>query len=273
MTEKSFAKYELQTALLDGLFESTWKIKDAHLQLREIERWFEDGDIYLKLYVPISLGVQAESILLTILKLTGLQGAIIEPMQSDLFLEPKDDAKLKNAGYAITTEYALLKEAGLDIGKKGYTQLRTYLEQMSMVRVFYQNKRTGWRGADWFLRYRAHDNGRLIVQLNWRLTGAIFGEYLHAEINMTERNTLKKDAAKTLHRWLSAHLWAGKSEFITYEALIGHVWSKPGLPGAIRERKRALKNEILSNFRSLSYWDIEIGERGATITHRKEPKK
>jgi hypothetical protein len=275
--EKNFAKYELQTALLDGLFEPTRKIKDGHLRLREIEthhdyRDLETGKvspkaIYLKLRVPYFLGTGAESLFLAILKLIGEDRLAIDPLQPclPLLLRPEEGAMFKNAGAAITTEHHLMQEAGMSVGKNDYRLFRKYLDWMSMVHVYYENHATGWRGADWFLRYSTHEDGSLIVQVNWRLAGAAFSDYLHAEIDLSERHSLKKDATKTLHRWLSAHIWEGKSGYLRYETLSKHIWTEKASATAQRKRLERLRNEILPDLASLPNWTIAFGSDGVSI--------
>ena len=300
--DREYAKYELQHALLDGVFAPTRKVKDGELRLRKIEAYYDYPDpktgvlhkraIYLKLLVPYSLNPQAESILLAIIKQSGLHGIRnkelhIEPTQPTLpfqfdtgntaiaaFLFDIEDggsAREKPVAIAVISQYQLLKDAGMGDSKDSYRLLRQYLEQMSNIRVSYRNNVTGWFGTDSLIGFMANDDGRLITRLNWRLTGAIFGDYLYAEIDLKERHTLKKDASKTLHRWLSAHLWAGKSGYMLYETLITHIWTDEAAPAAQRKRLERLKREILPELANLPGWKIETGEKGAHITHLKLP--
>lgn len=276
--ERSFARYELQTALMDGIFEDTKKIKNGHLYLRQIEKTYDHRGangavvkdaVHLKFRVPYMLNTQAESLLLAIVKLTGQGGLQIDPAQPSLLpymMEPEEGAKTKEIGVAQTTEYALLKEAGMGTGRSGYDMMRLYLEQMSEIRIHYANKATGWRGSDWFLRHKRHEDGRLVVQLNWRLAGAVFGDYLFADIDLTERLSLKKGAAKTLHRWLSAHVWPGKSQHLLYTTLASHTWTAEATAKTAQKRIERLKKEILPELGRLHGWKIEIGAKGATIS-------
>lgn len=285
MIDKNYAKYELQTALLDGIFEPTKKVKDGHLRLRQIEAYYDYHDqknkkvhekaIYLRLRVPYLLNPQAESLLLAILKLATQEGLHIAPEQpylTNFFMSPEEDAKFKDIAAAIVTERQLLKEAGMGTGKEDYRLARTYLEQMSEIRVHYENKVTRWRGGDWFMRYKAHEDGRIMLQLNWRLSGAVFGDYLHAEIDLHERHALKKDASKTLHRWLSAHIWKGKKNYLKYETLARHIWTEEPTPVAQRQRIKRLKSEILPELANLKGWTVELGKDGASIAHLKDEK-
>jgi hypothetical protein len=135
--------------------------------------------------------------------------------------------------------------------------------------VDWKNTASGWSGSSWFLSHDKHNDGRLIIRLNWRLAGAVFGEYDYAKIDLNERNALEKDASKTLHRWLSAHLWTGRSEYITYEKLIGHIWTQQATKKAQQKRTERLRNEILPDLASLDGWTIEVMKDGVQITHQK----
>jgi hypothetical protein len=278
--EQSFALYEMEHALLDGVFEPTRRGEPLHY--REIighSKWKnpETGEVYedaidLKLYVPSVLNPQAESILLAIIKMSGIDGLRINPDQPMLpmFSTPKDNATTKDTVQTNCTKYKLLKTAGMGDDDKSYKLLDFYLEKMSLIGVIWKNKISGWKGNSWFLSYISHNDGSLIIRLNWRLAGAIFGEYEYAKVDLNERHTLTKDPSKTLHRWLSAHLWAGKSEFIRYETLIKHIWTQEAKAGTQRKRLHTLRHEILPELATLPNWTVEMNGRGAHITHHKQ---
>jgi Replication protein C (RepC) len=282
--EQSFALCEMQHALLDGVFEPTFRGKDAHLRFREVEgsyKWrhpgtgqiFEDA-VHLTLLIPYAVNAQAESILLAIIKMSSINGQRIDPDQPMLpsFDPPTGNARIKNTVQTCCTKYELLKASGMDTGKHDYQQLNFYLKQLSHIMVDWENTASGWSGSSWFLSHDKHKDGRLIIRLNWRLAGAVFSEYDYAKIDLNERHTLVKDASKTLHRWLSAHLWAGKSEFIRYETLIKHIWTQEATKKTQQKRVERLRNEILADLASLDRWTVEMKKDGAQITHLKDHK-
>jgi hypothetical protein len=267
-----FAKYELQTALLDGIFESSKKVSTNKEQRRIIERKFDHVErdkhgkvvgekvkdaIALRLKVPYSLGTAAESLLLAILKIAGQEGDSSLP--NDLLLTT-ENALNKNVQTAEMTMFQLLREAGMGDSTKAYTQARGYLQQMSEISVWYSNNVTGWSGSSWFMAHEVHKDGRLRVQMNWRLSGAIFGEYLSAHIDLDERAELTKDPSKSLHRWLSAHIWAGNGGKFHYHTLIRHIWSAEASEATQRKRISRLKKEILPEIGSLDCWEISQSE-------------
>src|SRR5262249_3009623 len=95
------------------------------------------------------------------------------------------------------------------------------------------------------------------------------GSYRYAMIDLDERRALKKDASKSLHRWLSAWLKTDNPSFITYDRLIPHIWTEKASGAAQRKRLERLRNEVLPEIGQLEGWTVEIGERGEQITHRK----
>src|SRR5947209_1043251 len=233
--EPNFALYELQHALTNGIFEPIRKMQDAHLHLREVIREIKltgtnsetgkkiEEQVTLTFIAPCSLNSQAESILLAIIKLAGTDGLRIEPDQPQLplFNVTEDNARQKATVKTTCTKYKVLRVAGIGDDNKNYKLLDFYLDQMATVTVKWQNHTTGWKGRSHLMDYAIHENGSLIVQLNWRLASVILGipGYEYAVIDLNERHALTKDASKTLHRWLSAHLWTGRTEYITYEKL------------------------------------------------------
>lgn len=282
--EQSFALCEMQHALLDGVFESIFRGKDAHLRLREVKgsyKWrhpdtnqvFEDA-VHLKLLIPYAANQQAESILLAIIKISGIDGSRIDPDQPmlPLFDQPAGNAKMKDSVQICCTKYELLKTAGMNTGREGYKLLDFYLEQLSHIMVDWKNIISGWSGSSWFLSHDKNEDGKLIIRLNWRLAGAVFSEYDYAKIDLNERHALTKDPSKTLHRWLSAHLWAGRGEYITYEKLTSHIWTQKATLATQRKRLERLKQEILPELASLPNWTVETNHKGAHITHLKDPK-
>ena len=286
--EQSFALCELEYALTDGIFEPTRKIKNAHLTLREVIREtrltrkndetgrIEEEAITLTFVVPSVLNALAESILLAIIKMSGMNGIRVEPDQPTLplFSTAEGGAKAKARVQTTCKQYQLLKEAGMSTGNHDYQQLDFYLKQMARVTIEWKNHTTGWRGACHLMEYITHEDGSLIIQLNWRLAGVVLGivGYDYAVIDLNERHALEKDASKTLHRWLSAHLWRGKSEFITYGKLINHIWTQEATPATQRKRLERLRKEILPELDKLPNWTIKLLKEGAHITHLKDPK-
>jgi hypothetical protein len=283
--EQSFALCEINYALTDGIFEPTRKIRNPHLHLREVIRktklaWNDEETgkrieqpVTLTFHAPYALNPQAESILLAIIKLSGINGIKAEPDQPRLPLfNIEGDAALRATGKVICTQYQLLKEADMGTGKRDYDLLEYYLEQMAKVSMKWKNHTTGWRGMSHLIGYAMHEDNSLVVQLNWRLAGAIFGDYERAVIDLRERHTLRKDPSKTLHRWLSAHLWKGKSEYITHEKLASHIWTQEATKKTLQKRTERLRNEILPELASLPNWIVKADGKGAHITHLRDPK-
>jgi Replication protein C (RepC) len=284
--ETSFALYDTHTALTDGLFEPTKKVKGAEYHFRPVVRevkirWKDEkgtqreNDVTLTFVIPMTLNTQAESILLAIVKLSGLDGLRIEPDQPCLpiFDTAEQDARQKARVHTTCRKYQILKEAGMSDDTLNYKRLDFYLEALASIKIKWKNHNTGWYGTAHFMDYAANENGSLIIQLNWRLAGAMFGNYYYTVIDLNERNALGKDAAKTLHRWLSAHLWAGKSDYLLYDTLIGHIWTQEATASTKRWRLATLKNEVLPEISNLAGWTVKIDARGAQITHLRQQKQ
>jgi len=285
LIEPDFARYEMQHALTN-IFEPRRRVKDARFHFHEVVRETrltgvnkETGQkieerVTLTFLVPYSLNPQAESILLAIVKLAGMDGLRIEPDQPmlPLFNATEGDARQKSTVKTTCTKHKILKIAGIGVDNKNYKLLDFYLDQLATVTVKWENHADGWKGRSHLMDYATNEDGSLIVQLNWRLAGVMLGSYQYAMIDLNERRALAKDPSKTLHRWLSAHLWAGKAEYITYEKLIGHIWTQEASGSTQRMRLNRLKHEILPELNELPQWTVEMGKDRARISHHKEPK-
>ena len=287
--DKNYAKYETQHSLLDGVFAPTRKVKDGDLRIRRIKNSYnykdpKTGNVYekavkLELVIPYLLNPQAESVLLALIKLSSMTGIhdwveieATQPNLPALFKSIEGDAKGKPMVYVQTNQHKLLREAGMDTGKEGYRLLEQYLKYMSEITVHYENTVDRFK-ANVHLLETAEDTttGNIVVRLNWRLTGAIIGSYQYAMIDLDERRLLKKDASKTLHRWLSAWLKTSKPSFMLYETLASHIWTEKATKKTQQKRIERLKREILPEIAKLDKWTIEMGERGAQITRHKAP--
>lgn len=283
-SERNFALYELNHALTDGLFEPVQRTKDAKFHyreaVRELERKYTDWKgkeivepITLTFWYPSTLNTQAESILLAILKIAGLQGLKVEPDQLMLPLfagiDDTGQAKERPSAKATCTMYELLRVAGMGNDNKSYTQLKFYIDELSKTSVKWRNHTTKWEGRWNLLGYAVNDDGSLVIQVNWRLALGVLGNAYYAEIDLDERHALGKDAAKTLHRWLSAHLRrqvGSRQEYIEYRTLIKHIWNEEASGSTQRMRLNRLKHEILPQINGLAGWVVEMKPEGAIIT-------
>lgn len=279
-TSKSrWSRYELHIALVDGLFQPQKKIPRSDLQRRQIDAyydWHTDNQLYpkaihLQLLAPYNLGVEAETVLLALLYIaeqTGSSPAVDAVTEVPLLLDPGHDARTRNIGLISTTRYAVLKTAGMRDSQAYYARLDQYLRQLSQVWVYYHNRVSGWEGNDDFFRYRLQkDTDRLLVQFNWRLAGAVFGNYLKAYIDLNERHQLHTTGAKTLHRWLSAHLWPGKAGTLRLDTLSDHIWPEVArTPEAHRVRLHRLKHTILPDLAQLPQWEVSAGSEMVKIS-------
>lgn len=283
-TETSqWTRYELQIALLDGLFQTQKKTAHAELKLRQIDSYYDwhyqdklyPKAIHLQLRAPYSLGVEEETVLLSLLYLAEQSGEFQPVTKLDdvpLLLEPDGMAQDKSVGVVWTTRYALLKIDHMDDSRYNYQRLNQYLKQLSQIWVYYHNSVSHWEGSDWFLRYRFNpQTDRLLVQINWRLAGAVFGPYLTAYVSLDERHQLKTQGGKTLHRWLSAHVWPGKTRTLRYETLLRHIWPEnTTTSGTQRIRLHRLKTIIIPDLSKLSHWNLTTLSTKVSVSRQSE---
>ncbi len=274
-----WANYELQTALLDDLFQSQRRqsISTTKRTFHEITALYDyryDGGIVpnglqIQVTAPEGLGVGAESILLAVLYLFKHHGSAGSTGTSKMLMKPAGIAEDYPIGTLETTRYAVLKAAGMGDDQASYQRLQRILRDLGKITLTFRNLVTGEEGNDFLVRWDTQKStNRLLVQINWRLAGAVFGTYLRAMVDLDERNSLPSDPSKTLHRWLSAHLWPGKSEHILYPTLIKHMWPEEDQDmssSTYRMRIHRLKNKIIPEIQTLSGWRITTSATGILI--------
>lgn len=270
----------MQTALLDGLFVSQKKTEAPILCAPPVaaaydwhhERQTYPQAIHLQIHAPYRLSVETETVLLAILFLLEWRG---HPLASearadpDGLLAPEGEARHKATGEVETTRHALLMAAGWGDSARAYRQLDQQLYALSQVTLHYRNTVTGWDGLDRLLQYRLKPSAKsLRIQVNWRLAGSVFGPYLYALVDLQERQHLHSAGAKTMHRWLSAHVWPGKTRQVLLSTLIGHVWpDTANTAGADRVRRHRMRTDILPALNQLAGWSLELDAKGlVTIT-------
>lgn len=96
--------------------------------------------------------------------------------------------------------------------------------------VVYREVNGKW-GMSQLISKARGDNGNESIQidLNWRLTAAIFGGQ-NVKISLEERRELGLPVAKILHGWLSAYIreggQLGYGNGAKVDTLVAHVWGK-----------------------------------------------
>lgn len=233
------------------------------LEAWEIEQNF--GTLTLRFGGNRRLTIQDETVLLAILNLMGQDGLFLAPDITefhDVRKMERQQAAANKVGVATQTRWKLLALCGLPDSQQGYAQLERSLERLSSVVVHYRNEATKWRGSDWFLSYMASEDGHLNIQVNWRLAGAVFGDYHYVSLDMHERLALSTDYAKKLHVVLSRQVWHGQTVKFRLDTLVNHVWQDGDVtPGTIRNRRSDIKKGLIE-IGGFEAWSIAFAGRG-----------
>ncbi|PSR31213.1 MAG: hypothetical protein C7B46_17150 [Sulfobacillus benefaciens] len=288
-TPGRWARYELQMALLDQVFHS--RLRSAAPKSGSTTRVFREitahydwhhehgvipNGVSVTVTAPAWLDVTAESVLLGILYLSRRQGVFCDApsLTEPDTVRPRGLAQSSPVGVLDTTRYALLQAAGMPVDRGSYQRLTRLLDDLGRMTLLYRNLVTGESGNDLLIRWNLEEvTDRLRIQINWRLAGAVFGTYWRAMIDLDERQALAGDAAKLAHRWLSAHLWPGKSEWILYTTLIRHIWPEtdpttaPASDSAHRVRLHRVKTQVVPALQTLPGWEITPAPEGVLV-HR-----
>jgi len=261
---KKSSRYETKIAYTDELFSLIPKHLIGKLDGWEVVK--EVNDIILTFGGNRRLTIQDETVMLAVLMLMGKDGLFVIPNQSDMFPEKMEmieaEAKAKNIGIVIESRWKLLKLCNLNDTGQNFEALKKNLDRLSSTTIHYKNKNSKWEGRSWFMTYHVTDDGRLYISVNWRLAGAIYGEYHYITLDMDERTKLSSDYAKKLHVILSRMVWHGKTERYKVDTLIKHIWPDANVtPSVLKERRTKIRG-ALESIGELGAWRIGLTGRG-----------
>lgn len=268
-----FAKLD-PAHVLDGLFVPVYK---KGLALYDVKGHIDGLDIAFE---GVQMTAAHQSVLLAVAALTGRQakaeGLLVSGTADDLLsrqlslLSPAGRACDKDFSLVKTSAYALLSNAGINLGKDGYQSLKDLLHQMSTV-VMYRGRK-GEGGTSQLLSFQ-HREDQFVVSLNWRMTEAIFGgQNIH--VSLTERMQLSESPiAKILHTWLSAYvrpngqlMAGGGAELNT---LIRHVWGNRPCSAGVMKQRRIRIRDALEAIERLQGWTTRIEGTHAFVSRPK----
>lgn len=197
-------------------------------------------------------------------------------------MDPENDLKDQRVGMLVDTD---LNEIARIMGykkpsKKDRDNVMDSIVRLGRITVRERNnaEKVEYGGLPGFIRYKIKDDGRLAFVIMRRLAMAAFGEkgWRFALVNMDERNDLKGDISKTLHKWLVAWIFDSKNikkgpRFIGVDKLAAHVWHEwdQYTPSGKRTMRQKLR-EALKQVDSLPFWSIEVEGEGSMATVRVE---
>lgn len=261
--------------ILDGLFVPRVQKGQA---LYEVEGEFDGGTIGFR---GVQLGAEHQSILLAVAARTAIQkntnGLLVHGNQGDLMarqstldLFPTGEAKGQETSKVNVSAYALLEDAGMGTGGDDYKRLLSLLFDMSTITMYRQR---GKKGATSRLLGFKHDGDKISVELNWRMTDAIFGRQ-NIKVSLHERYGLGS-VAKVLHTWLSSHIRPGGrlgknggGAFI--DTLIPHVWGRRPCTDKVKRNRRQRVREALDEIKGLDGWIVRLEGDKVLVSRPKE---
>ena len=237
------------------------------------------------------LSIFDESVVLALMHIANdpkRAGTLSATPKSDLakdlrkLMDPENEMKDVTIGMLIDTD---LNEIAKVMGtakpnERERKLIRASLKRLASVTVSerIESENVEYHGLPGFIRYKIKDDGRLAFGITRRLAMAAFGEkgWNFALVNMDERNGLKGDISKTLHKWLVAWIFDSKKRkkgprFIGLDKLATHVWHdwESYTPGGQRCCRKKLK-EALHQVNSLPFWSATVEGEGSMAIVRIE---
>jgi hypothetical protein len=278
-----FAKLD-PAHILDGLFVP--KVLQGQA-LFGVEGQFDNGVVRFE---GVQLGVEHQSILLAVAARTGRQGAakgiLARGTADDLMarqwsmLEATGPLAEEDVSLVECSAYSLLMDAGMGDSASDYQNLLRLLVHLGSVVMYRSRTAKGHtKGGTTHLLSFQHEDDRLAVTLNYRMTHAIFGGQ-NVRVNLHERHSLRSPVAKILHTWLSSYVREGYSlmagQGAMLDTLARHVWGKrPASDVTIRKRRAMLREalEQIADARGLDgerAWSFAIEGQKVQV-HRSKP--
>lgn len=279
---KKVVKLELQVALTDQLYLT---VQDSKLRPNAlIVRHHKNG--WIKFACFERLSIFDESVSLAVLYLASDEkksSYLSDKPKSSLGQEmrrlhdPENVLTGQDVGYIIDTN---LNEIAMLLGykrpnKRDRARIRESLERLGRVSISERNNLEGWEkhGSPGFIRYHIKDDGNIAVVVMRRMAMAAFGEkgWVYALLDLDERNSLKGDISKSVHKWLVAWIFesskrkSSSPRSIGLDKLAVHVWPQwESQSATFKTTMRQRLKESLSNINELPQWSVTITGRGSS---------
>jgi hypothetical protein len=276
---KNYAKLEIEIALAP-LF---YTVKDQKTRPNAIiRREHANGWVEIRCFERLS--IFDESVVLALMQIANdrkrtkfLTSSPKSELGKELrnIMDPGNDLKDQKVGMLVDTD---LNEIAKIMGykkpsKKDRDNVMDSIVRIGSVTIRERNnaENVEYGGLPGFIRYKLKDDGRLAFVIMRRLAMAAFGEegWRFALVSMDERNELKGDISKTLHKWLVAWIFTSEKikkgpRYIGLDKLATHVWHDwdSYTPGGQRCCRKKLK-EALHQINSLPFWSATVEGEGA----------
>lgn len=231
------------------------------------------------------LGGVEQSMLMSVAAQTSMNAMLIAPdttgpnsRQLFLDLQGSGDAARSSVGYAHTSRYRLLVDAGIDPeDTKNLARCHEALKRLANVQLAISDIRGSkprLLGQQNLFGYQVQSDGSYRCALNWRLTEAVVGDLQHARVSLLERAEIRSEVGKILHAWLSsyirpgAELTAGRGAGV--DRLVEHVWAQPvdDLSRSQLSKRRANIRAALDEIAALDGWRASVSARGVAYVTR-----
>lgn len=167
------------------------------------------------------------------------------PKQLSLFLNPEFDAADQDSKVVKTSIYGLMREIGLTNNGRTIADIKSSLLRLSNVTVQITSGKRYW-SCNLMSHAVDENDGRLMVALNPRISGAILGDRPYTRISMAEVRIIKISATRLIHQRLCAYIASGKTHPtpIEIDTLCGYVWPDEASAVTMRQRRVTARKAI-----------------------------
>lgn len=232
-----------------------------------------------------TLGADDLSALLVVCALAGMDGKVIEPSKQKVLhdgvvthLNSKGDATDVKHLRLVTTMDVMIREVGLEHRGDSYKQVRASLKRLA--RVTYtdygpvgsnmQSMRA--TGSQNLLDVVTEEN-EVHIMLNAWLTAAIIPGGQFSRIDLNESRTLKGEAARILHFYLSSIVRAGQQRDMELDTIVDRLYDRAAKSQRQLLNRRGVARQALKEIGGLDNWTISIKREAVHITRQNTTRK
>jgi hypothetical protein len=244
------AKVELMHCLADGLFRPLQKGMREKMPLNVSIQMPKYGvTLWWRNYAL--LGIDDQSIFLALHRIFIQRRETLSPEPQSqhakklrALLHTRYQAAELDASMVTTSLSEIARVAGLTHSGPNVRAVASSLLRLSGVDFVVHNTGDPTKAAyqTKLMSHFAIENGNVCIALNPMLLHAILGSR-NAYVDMQHQRSLSNDAAKRLHLWLSGWANEGRTQYISLDKLVAHVWGDDQ-PTYLRKRRLLLRKAI-----------------------------
>jgi Pyruvate/2-oxoacid:ferredoxin oxidoreductase delta subunit len=281
------AQIERSHALVDGLFKPIdHKVKRPSFHIRYQMKSKQGKAIALE-WRGIQLDITDQQVLLAILRIvseTSRQVPISKidklsliALTDNFEFEGTDKATLMDTLTANTSLTEICKVAGMKDSGQNIEAVYQSIHRMQCTRCWIyvepdENIKKRTEIGFSLISHWGMKEGNAYIRINPFLSKAILGSLHVTHLDMTHIRSIRGEIGKKLFLWLSAWASYDRTQSISLDKLVGHVWGDSASDNLALKKRRVKLRYALTSVGKLEGWSIQKGEQDDSIFNIRKPK-